>query len=553
MKETKINLGMTPATSLIDAAKTDMDSWGKTDLYSTGDQILDEYLGNSFEGGYGRNGYEIITIFGNTGCISGEAEVPFKSQYLNGSKKIKLKNLYRRFHGLPYTGWHSAHTGETILVRSNSDSNFPRWVEVADVLDKGVRPVLKITAGGRSVVATPDHKFLTADGWVELQQLKPGDTVAMAPRYSKKRGGKKGQRQHIVYTKYHPTNRPTMVGGRYKYHIGTEHRLAYEAIMNHLSYDDYLDVLNHYDGRELWTIPDGMEVHHKDGDHYNNSPDNLELLSKRDHALLGVEQSLDNFDYSNVLVKIDSIVPAGEQHVYDISCKGIHDFVANGFCVHNCNKSTFATTIILEPARKGTKIAYFALEDDPKDVVRRILVMCNMDEEKTREITNNILFMPESDGYTLDAMADAIEKIFDVADIVVVDPLQFIFEASVAEKGETEFNRQRLFMRRMNNIMKHTNKTLIIVSHTGKSGGGKDSKQGVDRIIGSSAIAQVSTKVIEINRKEDGLHGIRLWKTRFTPYRFCGVQIRLDNMKVRTVYELKDLPQARRLWSGEAR
>jgi len=229
MKETKINLGMTPATSLIDAAKTDMDSWGKTDLYSTGDQILDEYLGNSFSGGYGRkDGYEVITIFGGTGM----------------------------------------------------------------------------------------------------------------------------------------------------------------------------------------------------------------------------------------------------------------------------NKSTFATSIILEPARKGTKIAYFALEDDPKDVVRRILVMCSMDEEKTREITNNILFMPESDGYTLDAMADAIEKIFDVADIVVVDPLQFIFEASVAEKGETEFNRQRLFMRRMNNIMKHTNKTLIIVSHTGKSGGGKDSKQGVDRIIGSSAIAQVSTKVI---------------------------------------------------------
>lgn len=214
------------------------------------------------------------------------------------------------------------------------------------------------------------------------------------------------------------------------------------------------------------------------------------------------------------------------------------------------NKSTFATSIILDPASKGTQIAYFALEDDPKDVVRRIMIQCNMDEEKVKKITNNILFMPENDGYTLDAMAEAIEKIFEIADIVVVDPLQFIFEASVAEKGETEFNRQRLFMRKMNNLMKHTNKTLIIVSHTGK-GGGKDARQGVDRIIGSSAVAQVSTKVIEINRKEDGLQGIRLWKTRFTPYRFCGVQIRLDNMVVRTVYELKDLPQARRAWAGE--
>ena len=214
------------------------------------------------------------------------------------------------------------------------------------------------------------------------------------------------------------------------------------------------------------------------------------------------------------------------------------------------NKSTFCTSIILNPASKGVPIAYFALEDDPKDVVTRIMRQAHSEEEMGK-ILDSIMFMPENDGYTLDMMADAIEEVFKVADIVVIDPLQFIFEASVAEKGETEFNRQRLFMRKMNNIMKHTNKTLIIVSHTGK-GGGKDSRVGVDRIIGSSAVAQVSTKVIEINRKEDGLHGIRLWKSRFTPYRYCGVQIVLENMRVRTVYEPKDLPQARILWSGGA-
>lgn len=214
------------------------------------------------------------------------------------------------------------------------------------------------------------------------------------------------------------------------------------------------------------------------------------------------------------------------------------------------NKSTLATTMILDPASKGTQVAYFALEDDPKDVVKRILVQCGDDEEKLDRVLQNVLFMPENDGYTLDMMAKAIEDIFNIADIVVVDPLQFIFEASVAEKGETEFNRQRLFMRQMNNIMKHTNKTLIIVSHTSKGGGGKDAKRGLDKIIGSSAVAQVSTKVLEIDRKDDGVQGVRLWKTRFTPYRFTGVQVRLNNMKVETVYETSDLPQARRLWSG---
>lgn len=214
------------------------------------------------------------------------------------------------------------------------------------------------------------------------------------------------------------------------------------------------------------------------------------------------------------------------------------------------NKSTFASSLIIDPASKGTTVAYFALEDDPKDVVSRLMKQCD-DEEQLNKVLDNVLFMPENDGYTLDMMAEAIEDIFSIADIVVIDPLQFIFEASVAEKGETEFNRQRLFMRRMNNVMKHTNKTLIIVSHTGK-GGGKDSRTGVDRIIGSSAVAQVSTKVIEINRKDDGLHGIRLWKTRFTPYRFSGVQIRLDHMRIKTVYDLSDLPQARAVWTGGA-
>ena len=213
------------------------------------------------------------------------------------------------------------------------------------------------------------------------------------------------------------------------------------------------------------------------------------------------------------------------------------------------NKSTFTTSIILDAAEKGVQVAYFALEDDPKDVVKRILVQCDMNEEKALKITQNILFMPESDGYTLDAMAEAIEEIFQIADIVVIDPLQFIFEASVTERGETEFNRQRLFMRRMNNVMKHTNKTLIIVSHTSKSSG-KFAAQGLDRIIGSSAVAQVSTKVIEIDRK-DGVHGIRLWKTRFTPYRYTGIQVRLDNMVVHSVYDNKDMPQVRKMWAGE--
>ena len=546
----KINLGMINASSLIEDAKQSMDDWGKTDLYSTGDPIIDEYLGNSSKGGYGRNGYEVITIFGNTGCISGDSILRFKSKYVKRTKKISAKNLYNRFHHTPYRGCHGPHLDEVIRLRTTSGENLPAWTTVVDVIDKGVLPVWRIFAGGKSLVATPDHPILTPSGWKCMADIKVGDKVIMAGTSSKSRGGKKIVRDHLVYTKFHPINRTVNVEGKYCYHVGFEHRLRYEAMMNGMGYGEYINLLNNYDGRPLEVIPAGMEIHHKDGDHTNNDVNNLELLSKRDHALLGVEQSLMNLDYSDVETEVESVVPCGEEHVYDVCCEGEHSFVANDFYVHNCNKSTFCTSMILSPAKGGTQVAYFALEDDPKDVVRRVLVMCDMNEEEARSITKNILFMPESDGYTLDAMADAIEKIFKIADIVVVDPLQFVFEASVAEKGETEFNRQRLFMRKMNNVMKHTNKTLILVSHTNKSGNDKTAKLGLDRIIGSSAIAQVSTKVIEIGRREDGTQGIRLWKTRFTPYRHVGLQTRLDNMKIRSVCDASDLPQLRQAWNG---
>lgn len=211
------------------------------------------------------------------------------------------------------------------------------------------------------------------------------------------------------------------------------------------------------------------------------------------------------------------------------------------------NKSTFCTSVILEAAKNGTQVAYFALEDDPKDVVKRMLVQSNMDEEACRAIADNVLFMPENDGYTLDMMAEAIENIFSMADIVVIDPLQFIFEASVAERGEAEFNRQRLFMRRMNNVMKHTNKTLIIVSHTNK-GDGRNSKVGLDKIIGSSAVAQVSTKAVEIGRDGDGLLHIQLWKNRFARPRFNPIQVTLKNMRVKTDYTAEDMRQLRAQW-----
>lgn len=211
-----------------------------------------------------------------------------------------------------------------------------------------------------------------------------------------------------------------------------------------------------------------------------------------------------------------------------------------------CNKSTFASSLIIEPAKKGHRIAYFALEDEDVDVGVRLQKQCK-DEATYKIVEKNIDFTTESFGYTLSDLAKFVKDLFDTYDIVVIDPLQFAFEASVVESGESEFNRQRLFMRQLEVITREAGKTAIVVSHTRK-GSGKGQDEGLDRIIGSSGIAQGVTKAIEINRK-DGVPGIRIWKNRFAKLRNVGHQIRIsDDMRICSAFDIKELTQIRESW-----
>ena len=195
------------------------------------------------------------------------------------------------------------------------------------------------------------------------------------------------------------------------------------------------------------------------------------------------------------------------------------------------NKSTFATNLMIDPLMKGKTVVYMALEDDPKDVAARLHIM-GLEPSK---LPGKLNFFKEQSGYTLSQMTEAITKYFEFADVILIDPLQFIYEASVTERGEAEFNRQRLFMREMNHLMKKTNKVLVLVSHTNKSGG-KDAP-GMSHIIGSSAIAQVSTKVIEIGISKEGTRYIHMWKTRFSPHRRDDLVVKLGtDMRFRYLY-----------------
>ena len=80
----------------------------------------------------------------------------------------------------------SIRTIEQICVERNAelltlaDDGRLHWKSPSAYVDDGIKPVFRVrTRLGRSVDTTLTHPFLTLDGWKKLEDLKPGDAIAV--------------------------------------------------------------------------------------------------------------------------------------------------------------------------------------------------------------------------------------------------------------------------------------------------------------------------------------------------------------------------------------
>jgi hypothetical protein len=112
--------------------------------------------------------------------------------------------------------------------------------------------------------------------------------------------------------------------------------------MNGLEFTEYLDILLNEPERcktLKYINPSIQTVHHKDGCHYNNSIENLELLPRQEHYFKHNNYTT----FSQGVPKFSKVVDiklVGEEDTYDIECEEPnHNFVANGIVVHNSGKT----------------------------------------------------------------------------------------------------------------------------------------------------------------------------------------------------------------------
>lgn len=185
-------------------------------------------------------------------------------------------------------------------------------------------------------------------------------------------------------------------------------------------------------------------------------------------------------------------------------------------------KSTVALNFLKPAIEANKKIGFLVLEDDGPDVYLRMQNILPRETMKKYVFeSDNLHFMPQEDlvkSWNLDDLLALIEDWFTTRDLdlILLDHLQFAFEGAESIKGENEYIAQRIFMQKLNQLMKRVKKTIILISHVNKTGTAK----GMGKIVGSGAIAQAGTKIIEISddQMEDTIR-LYMRKSRFTPRR----------------------------------
>lgn len=302
--------------------------------------------------------------------------------------RVKSYNLLSEDDAFEYAGVNPCLSGNTLI--QTTDGNIPikdlvgMTPDVYCMDNNGELSIAKATkvwctrkdsqtvtvhTGKGNITCTPDHLIFTTNrGWAEAKSLKKGDKIKGLNRQMK---GETHVSVGLSGTKYIP-----------------EHRF----------------VLGHYENIE------GMDVHHVDGDTFNNKYENLQALSHAEHSkvtntgrVIEYNRDKSNGRFLPKAVKSKRVSKnQGKQvgnnwyvkdvswnteteDVYDITVPEFHNFIANDMVVHNCaeeplpsggscllgslNLAAFVQTINGQPQfnmdefRRAVIIAVYGLND----------------------------------------------------------------------------------------------------------------------------------------------------------------------------------------------
>lgn len=308
---------------------------------------------------------KMYELMGWEGCLAEDTYIKFINVRPDGivqdCKGSSIKNLYERFHNRT-----ELTKDTTFNITSINEENRIFRNEIADVVKSGVKECFElVTSHGFKIKATKDHKFFIGNNYLPLSELKKGDVVYIhknTPYKSDELSERKSYKETTL--KWYYKGSPKEINGS-MYYREKVHRLIFEANMNNMSYEQYVNYLNEKlaakpkDGWDYLTVPEGYDVHHIDENTNNNAIENLQLYSKSEHAKFHALDNHNNLRFIATEDTIVSITSVGEMETYDIKCYfPYNNFIAEGIVVHNSGKSTICGHVAAECQKKGGTVLY---------------------------------------------------------------------------------------------------------------------------------------------------------------------------------------------------
>lgn len=321
----------------------------------------------------------IVEVYGPTSCLMEDTYISYevwKNQKRLNHKGGTIARLYERFKKVkldnqPKQGRHLQENDCEYYVKSVDDEGKILKNRVLNVIATGKKQCWKLqTVSGEEIYSTAEHQYLTPKGFKPLSDLSIDDEIFIHNNVRKK-GYKNYLNRPEVFVKYHPywpikKIKDSLTKKEYIYHRGQKSRATYEAYINNMSTEQYINFLNTKTITEISNlkfIPKELHVHHKDENFNNNAIENLELVSPSFHGLIHITDRLKNLGFIVIPVKIAAITKDKEYETFDLQCAyPYNNYIANNIVVHNSGKTTLALHTTAEVQSRGERVLYVDIE-----------------------------------------------------------------------------------------------------------------------------------------------------------------------------------------------
>lgn len=323
------------------------------------------------------------------GCIA--EGVMIKVNRGGCSREYPIEEVYKRFN----SSWYKEVDSN---IRAFKDTHIGLH-KMENIIFSGEKEVYKVLLEDKKEIElTIDHEILTISGFKEVKDIEVGTPVMVdnltkhKAKKNKKKKIKKNylkRRVPLSYPQGRIQNYFRKDRNYFEYYKERDnHILIMEAKINgYNDLEDYLHHLNSTDDYSSLTIIDSSQfsVHHKDHNTRNNNIDNLELMSKEEHARHHGKYTHFSHgipEYS----RVKEIKKVGVKKTYDIVCADPHrNFVANGIVVHNCGKTATLISIYKDKCNNHQKMLPMLIFSPPitlRNWKREILLWAKIPEHK---------------------------------------------------------------------------------------------------------------------------------------------------------------------------